>query len=636
MMRPNTNNVVTPAGGFVPRGMKEKKRSMRINDNEPTPIEHERRKQPPQPKGNYAPRNVPDDDEGNEFDDDDNDRLPASWARAPKKFLEEPEEENSPPPRNSHNSNVNNKNQDWNRAKESRRRNDEDELEHHGKKENRNQKPATNNSRQQKYIVREVSNDVEELSQHSADTIEDDHLPSRSHHNDKERNRGGHGNDGGFYEYNPNKPSAAASGAGDSNKNRLRDIFNETSKPNSSANTSRSNSNRYERDVRNEEETAFAAYANQKSKEGITLPRKSGRYEDDDDDQPPPRGKNVVNNPHRREVAEEEGEGGEDDDDDLEVVNLNAVVHKYHTGAKHAQQQQNSRLSQPDSNKWFSSSSSSRPTVPPTQQNLIAIYNAMSAKQSFVHVAHPQGVRTRMVQCTIVRERNSIHGKLYPTYELFLEEPKKSLIIARKMSLNRTSNYHLFDMTRGAASQNLSKKAGNYLGKLRAKSLNRTGYSLVNNKLEGESKEEIAGILFDRVTFLDQLNEGNQPRKMKIVVPLLNEDSVPIAIISSSTYGVESLPEILQNVEDEKLALPEDLRVLHTKDPVFENGNYRLNFHGRVSMPSVKNFQMVAEDDIEDVKCQFGKVERDVFHLDYKEPFNAIQAFALALAQFNL
>jgi len=69
---------------------------------------------------------------------------------------------------------------------------------------------------------------------------------------------------------------------------------------------------------------------------------------------------------------------------------------------------------------------------------------------------------------------------------------------------------------------------------------------------------------------------------------------------------------------------------------VFEKGNYRLNFKGRVSVPSVKNFQLVSPDDIDTVICQFGKIGEDRFHLDFRAPLNAIQAFSLALAQFAL
>ena len=64
-------------------------------------------------------------------------------------------------------------------------------------------------------------------------------------------------------------------------------------------------------------------------------------------------------------------------------------------------------------------------------------------------------------------------------------------------------------------------------------------------------------------------------------------------------------------------------------------GNYRLNFKGRVTVPSVKNFQLVAPDDIDYIVSQFGKVGEDRFNLDFRAPLNAFQAFAIALSQFN-
>lgn len=48
--------------------------------------------------------------------------------------------------------------------------------------------------------------------------------------------------------------------------------------------------------------------------------------------------------------------------------------------------------------------------------------------------------------------------------------------------------------------------------------------------------------------------------------------------------------------------------LLQTREPTFTKGNYRLNFHGRVTVPSVKNFQLVSPDDTLHTVCQFGKV----------------------------
>lgn len=67
-----------------------------------------------------------------------------------------------------------------------------------------------------------------------------------------------------------------------------------------------------------------------------------------------------------------------------------------------------------------------------------------------------------------------------------------------------------------------------------------------------------------------------------------------------------------------------------------------LNFHGRVTVASVKNFQLVAsaEDGVagpehEKIILQFGKVGKDLFTMDYRYPISAFQAFAICLSSFD-
>ena len=65
-----------------------------------------------------------------------------------------------------------------------------------------------------------------------------------------------------------------------------------------------------------------------------------------------------------------------------------------------------------------------------------------------------------------------------------------------------------------------------------------------------------------------------------------------------------------------------------------------LNFHGRVTVASVKNFQLVAGrrgyvGDEETVLLQFGKVGDDLFTMDFREPLSAFQAFAICLTSFG-
>ncbi|KAK8684139.1 hypothetical protein V6N13_040171 [Hibiscus sabdariffa] len=74
-----------------------------------------------------------------------------------------------------------------------------------------------------------------------------------------------------------------------------------------------------------------------------------------------------------------------------------------------------------------------------------------------------------------------------------------------------------------------------------------------------------------------------------------------------------------------------------------------LNFRGRVTVASVKNFQLIAtneaaagaptsqpaQSDHDKVILQFGKVGKDMFTMDYRYPLSAFQAFAICLSSFD-
>lgn len=69
-----------------------------------------------------------------------------------------------------------------------------------------------------------------------------------------------------------------------------------------------------------------------------------------------------------------------------------------------------------------------------------------------------------------------------------------------------------------------------------------------------------------------------------------------------------------------------------------------LNFKGRVTVASVKNFQLVAaiessaepaQSDQDKVLLQFGKIGKDTFTMDYRYPLSAFQAFAICLSSFD-
>jgi hypothetical protein len=270
---------------------------------------------------------------------------------------------------------------------------------------------------------------------------------------------------------------------------------------------------------------------------------------------------------------------------------------------------------------------SHRPGVP---KSYIGSQECTSQGYPNVFTAYTGGTKTEHVQCVIIRDRSGIQAKMYPTYELRLEETNQKLIVAQKMNLNRTSNYHLFDMTRGLVGKHLSKKSGNYMGKLRAKNIQRTEYILLNQASE---REEVAGFMFDRLDVIGNIKEGSQPRKLSVILPRIDSEGNPVPNCITDNGNENSIIDMLQATSSSER---HGMHLFETKEPVFINGNFRLNFNGRVSIPSVKNFQLVSDDDIDDIVCQFGKIDDDKYHLDFKAPFNAFQAFSLALSQFNL
>ena len=70
-----------------------------------------------------------------------------------------------------------------------------------------------------------------------------------------------------------------------------------------------------------------------------------------------------------------------------------------------------------------------------------------------------------------------------------------------------------------------------------------------------------------------------------------------------------------------------DLLSLTNKEPVWnpETQSFVLDFDGRVSTASVKNFQIVHQGDPSYVILQFGRTDKNTFTMDYNFPLTAIQ-----------
>ncbi|XP_039625450.1 tubby-related protein 3 isoform X4 [Polypterus senegalus] len=240
----------------------------------------------------------------------------------------------------------------------------------------------------------------------------------------------------------------------------------------------------------------------------------------------------------------------------------------------------------------------------------------------------PRGIT---VKCRITRDKKGMDRGLYPTYFMHLERDdgrKVFLLAGRKRKKSKTSNYLIsIDPT------DLSREGDSFVGKLRS-NLMGTKFTVYDNGSnpnkpqtlleESNTRQELAAICYET-----NVLGFKGPRKMTVVIPgmSINHERVPFRPRNDH----ESLLTKWQNRSLENLI------ELHNKAPVWNDDtqSYVLNFHGRVTQASVKNFQIVHENDPDYIVMQFGRVAEDVFTLDYNYPMCALQAFAIGLSSFD-
>ncbi|XP_014372704.1 tubby protein homolog isoform X4 [Alligator sinensis] len=240
----------------------------------------------------------------------------------------------------------------------------------------------------------------------------------------------------------------------------------------------------------------------------------------------------------------------------------------------------------------------------------------------------PQGVT---VKCRITRDKKGMDRGMYPTYYLHLEreDGKKVFLLAgRKRKKSKTSNYLIsIDPT------DLSRGGESFIGKLRSNLMGTkfTVYDSGVNPMKTTSSLEASNLRQELAAICYETNVlgFKGPRKMSVIIPGMNMDHERVSIRPRNEH--ETLLARWQNKNTESVI------ELHNKTPVWNDDtqSYVLNFHGRVTQASVKNFQIIHDNDPDYIVMQFGRVAEDVFTMDYNYPMCALQAFAIALSSFD-
>ncbi|KAK0395844.1 hypothetical protein QR680_001460 [Steinernema hermaphroditum] len=258
------------------------------------------------------------------------------------------------------------------------------------------------------------------------------------------------------------------------------------------------------------------------------------------------------------------------------------------------------------------------------------IHDIVNNLNSFVQEPVKRGMNLR---CRITRDKKGVDRGMYPTYYLHLEKEEEKrvfLLAARKRKKSATANYLL-----STDPTDLSRGGQSFVGKVRSNAIG-TMFTLYDNGInpkKGSSgsvglpiRQELAAIIYET-----NVLGFKGPRKMTILIP---------GIYDTENYKRKELKPMSEKdsiLEKWKNRRCEDLVIMHNKNPMWneDSQSYVLNFHGRVTQASVKNFQVVHDADPEYIVMQFGRTSEESFTMDFKYPLSPLQAFGIAMSSFH-
>ncbi|KAG2314413.1 hypothetical protein Bca4012_065088 [Brassica carinata] len=274
------------------------------------------------------------------------------------------------------------------------------------------------------------------------------------------------------------------------------------------------------------------------------------------------------------------------------------------------------------------------------------------------------GPRDDPIQCFIKRERATGIYRLYLGLSPALTGDKSKLLLSAKRVRRATGVEFIISFS----GNDFSRSSSNYIGKLRSNFLGTKSTVYENqphpvrssNKKLSQTMRVSPWVTssthsYSMASILYELNvlRTRGPRRMQCIM-----NSIPVSSIQEG--GQIHTPTELPNLGSKKergmmgffsgnlggeSSVKEPL-VLKNKLPRWHEQLqcWCLNFKGRVTVASVKNFQLMAEagkdmniqeEEQERVILQFGKIGKDTFTMDYRYPISAFQAFAICLSSFD-
>ncbi|XP_047341669.1 tubby-like F-box protein 8 [Impatiens glandulifera] len=328
----------------------------------------------------------------------------------------------------------------------------------------------------------------------------------------------------------------------------------------------------------------------------------------------------------------------------------------------------------------------------------IVLNPEFSGRLTFPVSLKQPGPRDGTVQCFIKRDKSKLTYHLYLSLSTALLVENGKFLLSAKRNRRTTCTEYVISMD----IENISRSTNTYIGKLRSNFLGtkfiiydtqppynnndnhhhvpvNTSSRRFSSSKKVSPKVPTGSYNIAHVTYELNVLGTRGPRKMNCTM-----HSIPISSLDPGG-AVPGQPELLQRpLEDSfrSISFSKSLEGLtnefsssrfssdvgsHSHEPVEAKSRplvlrnkpprwheqlqcWCLNFRGRVTVASVKNFQLIAaaaqptaavvvppggRSDHDKIILQFGKVGKDMFTMDYRYPLSAFQAFAICLSSFD-
>ncbi|XP_016470344.1 tubby-like F-box protein 7 [Nicotiana tabacum] len=270
-----------------------------------------------------------------------------------------------------------------------------------------------------------------------------------------------------------------------------------------------------------------------------------------------------------------------------------------------------------------------------------------AGKITFPSCLKQPGPRDSPLQCFIKRDKKNATFYLYLALSPALMDQGKFLLAARRYRNGAHIEYIV-----SLDADDLSQRSNAYVGKLRSDFLG-TNFTIYDsqpphNGAKPSSSRSCRRFASKQIS--PQLPAGNfEVGHVSYKLNLLKSRGPRrmLCSLKCPCPGDAVMDKSQDALKKQQLGSAENSgTILKNKAPRWHEHLqcWCLNFHGRVTVASVKNFQLVAtldqsqpggKGDEDTVILQFGKVGDDVFTMDYRKPLSAFQAFAICLTSFG-